>query len=53
MRIADKIVEQIAHVMVWAGTDNFRWKMKNVGWSGWSVRGIKEPEPEEGYEKEE
>lgn len=54
MSIGDRIVEQIAHLAVWAGSDNFRWKMKNVGWKGWSVNGITSaPKPEEGYEKEE
>ncbi|WEM34433.1 hypothetical protein [Xanthomonas phage X1] len=47
------IVEQFAHLCVWAGTDNYRWKMKQVGWTGWSVDGLKEkPAAEEGYEKE-
>lgn len=47
------IVEQIAHLAVWAGSDNFRWKMKNVGWTGWSVASVKEkPAEEQGYEKE-
>ena len=48
-----KIVEHIAHLAVWGGSDNFRWKMKSLGWTGWSVKNAKEPKPEEGYEKEE
>lgn len=52
MRIADAIMTGIAHVAVWAGSDTFRWKMKNLGWTGWSVKGVTEPKPEEGYEKE-
>ena len=54
MRFSDMIVEQIANLAVWAGTDNFRWKMKNLGWTGWSVNGITNaPQPETGYEVEE
>ena len=53
-KISNCVFRLFFDIMVWSGGDTFRWKMKKVGWSGWSVSGVgKEPKPEPGYEKEE
>lgn len=54
MKVIDWAVENIAQMAVWGGSDNFRWKMKSVGWQGWGISGAKEkPKPEVGYEQSE
>lgn len=51
--VVEWIADQFCHFFVWSGSDNFRWKMKQVGWTGWSVSSLKvKPPGETGYEKE-
>ncbi len=51
LRIIDNIFWHFSNILIWGGSDSYRWKMKSVGWNSWATRKAEEPKPEVGYEK--